>query len=90
MTVPSLFDVMTEGLCNYGTPDPGADRRCSKPATHRAVWHVPGEYFDGSPNTRAGAGGIDCCREHANYYASAWFPIYPAMRDSCWIEVLAA
>lgn len=79
-----LFAVLDEGLCEYGKPE----RRCSRRATHGARSHIPSHFRDGTENTRAGDYGIDCCRSHANYYATAWFPPFPGMTDSCWIEVL--
>lgn len=79
-------------LCDYGQPKMGEVRPCSKRATHAAHWFIPATYRDGTPNSRAGEGHIDCCREHADYYASAWAygpcRLYPAMTDSAWIEIL--
>lgn len=88
MSQASLLEPLYEGLCNYGLPKPGEQRPCNEPATHGARWSIPPTYLDGTPNVRAGAGGIDCCRDHANYYASAWVPIYPYEVGSSWIEVL--
>jgi hypothetical protein len=81
----------TPDLCAYGQPKLGEPRPCSRPATHAARWYTPPTYGDGIPNSRAGAGGIRCCLDHANYYARGWLgPVlmYPAMRDAVWLEVL--
>lgn len=84
-----LLDAIPSTLCNYGQPEFGAPRPCERPATHRARWLIPSTYLDGTPNSRAGEGGIECCREHANYYASAWvnFDLYPYSVDA-WIDIL--
>lgn len=83
----TLFDLIEDTRCRYGTPDPGdpTPRPCSAMATHRAVWAKDGA-----------TGGIDCCRSHANYYATAWVPFSIGMGFSehdtsdaaAWIEVL--
>lgn len=77
------------GLCRYGLPKLGEQRPCVEPATHAACWLIPPAYLDGTPNPRAGSGRIECCRRHADYYASAWVPRYPGEVGSAWIDVLA-
>lgn len=83
-----------ERLCNYGTPKLGESRPCSKPATHSARWSIPEAYTNGVPHPHGGeSGAIDCCREHANYYATAWYPLNARSSidpSSSWIVVLAA
>jgi hypothetical protein len=77
------------GLCNYGTPKLGESRPCSRPATHRACWEIPKYHLDGSTrNVRAGSGSIECCRDHADYYATAWTPHYPMESGAAWIEII--
>jgi hypothetical protein len=79
------------GLCEYGGPKLGEPRLCTDPATHRAHWSIPATYPDGTPNSRAGAGGVDACLYHANYYATAWVVLNPLSTispDAVWLEVL--
>jgi len=75
-------------LCRYGSPKPGEARPCSRPATHAACWEIPATHLDGTPNCRAGHGRIECCLDHANYYATAWVPHYPHEVGAAWIDVL--
>lgn len=92
MSQLDLLAGVDSGLCQYGTPKLGEKRPCNEPATHRACWFVPATYVDGTPNPRAGTGGIDCCLSHANYYATAWCPLNPLVTiapDAAWIEVAA-
>lgn len=86
MQQPTLLDALDEGLCQYGTPPPGeTNRPCNRPATHGARWRQ-GER----------TGGVDCCRDHADYYASAWAPIHLRCgwrdpgphHDTAWMEIL--
>jgi hypothetical protein len=76
-----LFDLAPSTLCDYGTPKAGEPRRCSELATHAARWVV----YDGP---RRDTNGLRCCRDHADYYASAWVPRYDAERGAAWIEAL--
>lgn len=71
------------GLCDYGTPKLGETRPCSKPATHAAVGYQPEDEYHREHTAR-----VECCRSHADYYASAWVPIYPSQTCSAWIEIL--
>lgn len=83
--------LLATGLCNYGLPKPGEVRPCSEPVTHAAVWEIPPTYLDGEPNPRAGTGRIECCRQHADYYATSWAAsgiLYPYSCDRAWIDVL--
>lgn len=84
----TLFDVAQEDarLCQYGKGDDDYPV-CARPATHGARWRH-GERI----------GGLDCCRTHADYYATAWVPMHlrhgwddhGVVRDeAAWIEVLA-
>lgn len=90
-------------LCRYGTPEPGtppASRPCSSPATHAAVCEMVAHVCPHDPPSAGHTVGhlarIECCRAHADYYASAWaggtLRIYPhscrALHESVWIEVL--
>lgn len=59
-----LFDTTAATVCRYGLPKVGqADRPCSDPATHAAWW---------ADHDKGTSGRIECCRWHADYYASAW------------------
>lgn len=78
------LDLPREG-CQYGIPQPGEVPRCTAPATHAAV----------SVHARAKVTArVECCRDHANYYATAWAAphvlYYPVgmTGDATWIEVL--
>lgn len=80
------------GLCDYGTPKLGEIRPCSKPATHAACWHqAAGKAYYGEILGEL-EGRIECCRNHADYYASSWaWPIgaYPSLHPmTVWIEIL--
>lgn len=90
LTAQLSFEVAT-ALCDYGLPKLGEARPCSKVATHRACWLIPPAYRDGVVNTRAGAGSIVGCLDHANYYARGWLGpvlLYPYVCDAVWMEVL--
>ena len=90
------------GVCQYGTPGPGARPVCDAPATHAAVCvTVPHQCpLDCPlPHSHVADGHtarLVCCRAHADYYASAWAGVwlltYPqalrAQHTSVWIEVL--
>jgi hypothetical protein len=80
--VSAQLDLFAIGTCWVAT--------CDDPATHTACWSIPGLHRDGTPNTRAGSGRVDCCLYHANYFATAWFPTYPSMTDATWIEPMSA
>lgn len=92
MTGEQLAFELDSGLCNYGLPKLGERRLCDKPATHAACWLVPDKRPDGKPEPRAGIGRIECCRDHAVYYANAWCTwwYFPGSRDVAWIDVLEA
>jgi hypothetical protein len=76
------------GVCQYGHPQNVG--RCMRPATHRARARKAGG------DTEVDV-GLECCRDHADYYASAWAPLHlqvGASRggrwdEAAWIDVLA-
>ena len=81
MTAVTQLDLFAiQGGCGY----PG----CAAPATHgaRCSWVRGGHE---QPVT-TGVASRDCCLPHANYFASAWTPMYPASRDVAWIDILEA
>lgn len=94
MTQLSLLDergdALTQGRCTY----PG----CLATATHAAEarWSrgvTPSWCTDGPPvpYQQAPTSGFvrrACCRTHANYYATAWAPIYPGQNDTAWVALL--
>ena len=100
----SFTDLAQGRLCDYGTPALGEQRPCNRPATHAAVCHQ--RAYRCAPDTCGHSGPamerdehvarIECCRDHANYYASAWaaggITYYPqacrSMAESTWIETL--
>lgn len=73
---------LNAGLCHYGDP---RGVLCTAPATHAAVVH----WYRGDDE---GIARRECCRSHADYYASAWAygPCLLSLtdRDVAWIEVL--
>lgn len=80
------------GLCDYGTPKLGENRPCSKPVTHAACWwQKAGKPYYGEILPEL-SGRIECCRDHAHYYADSWaYPIglYPGLWPmTVWIEIL--
>lgn len=87
------------GLCRWGAPPGGTIGRCTERATHRARWRKLGVFFLKTgpepyrlPDDRPTEGGVDCCVEHANYYADAWaythVVLYPHIGEETWIEIL--
>lgn len=76
------LDLFTDqSACTY----PG----CGEPATHgaRCTW-VRGGNDPGVPVT-TGLASRNCCRWHANYFATAWAGLlWPGSRDVTWIEIL--
>lgn len=87
--------------CQYGS-GPGRPRVCPLPATHAAVSILEPADCDPScglahDHHRDGhTARMECCRAHADYYASAWaWPrvgLYPGawrvQRSATWIETL--
>lgn len=83
-TQPTLFGAVADehGLCRYGLGGSGVGT-CTRPATHAACWAKP----------EGLQGRMECCLEHANYYAMGW--LWPALAymgvlDSIWMERLDA
>lgn len=78
------LDLPRAAGCQYGLPQPGQRPLCDRPATHAAV----------SVHRSGHVARVECCRSHANYYASAWAAphvrLYPVgmMGDATWIDIL--
>lgn len=66
-------------LCEYGAGTKDEGLLCDRPRTHAAVWQQD-----------AKTGRVECCLDHANYYATAWCPHYPGERTTVWMERLDA
>lgn len=87
---PTLFHAQASqhGLCRYGYPNQLG--KCLRPATHRAVWRKQAAGVEQD-------GGLECCRDHANYYATAWAPYCLKVGapgsghidEAVWIDILA-
>lgn len=95
------FDLeSTERRCQYGVGGSGAS--CDLPATHAARNQAPGYECDcwglAGPREKPGhTARLECCRRHADYYASAWAGPHLTFAQGCehkrertWVEVLEA